>query len=317
MTLTATAAWCGCSARAARNERSRSARRPCGRSRPGSRRARPQLVTADSGPAMFVGERGNRIDPRVVRRIVHRALRHCRGRTRPRAARTAARDGHPSARGRRRPAQRPGDARPRLAGHHADLHPRHQRTARSGVRAGPPPGLNDCRAEPVDVRPSTSSGHNRVITSSSGSLSRPLSQSIRCRWQPVARPVLPTYPITWPRRDPLSGPDHIPRGVVVGCLDPNPVDRSVVEEQPIAVRRVEVTPASPLRRTAAGSRCRRRRRSRCRRAASRPSAPDGTACRTARSPRQGRVGRTHGFPAVRPRHCSAQPASPQRPLPGP
>jgi integrase/recombinase XerC len=38
-------------------------------------KARPQLVTGDSGPAMFLGERGKRIDPRVVRRVVHRSLR--------------------------------------------------------------------------------------------------------------------------------------------------------------------------------------------------------------------------------------------------
>ena len=38
-------------------------------------RGRGCLVTAESGNALFVGERGGRIDPRVVRRIVHRALR--------------------------------------------------------------------------------------------------------------------------------------------------------------------------------------------------------------------------------------------------
>jgi integrase/recombinase XerC len=42
-------------------------------------RARPQLITGDSGPAMFLGERGKRIDPRVVRRIVHRSLRLTEG----------------------------------------------------------------------------------------------------------------------------------------------------------------------------------------------------------------------------------------------
>ena len=36
---------------------------------------RAALVTAESGNAVFVGERGARIDPRVVRRVVHRALR--------------------------------------------------------------------------------------------------------------------------------------------------------------------------------------------------------------------------------------------------
>ena len=37
--------------------------------------SRAKLVTAESGAALFVGERGRRIDPRVVRRVVHRALR--------------------------------------------------------------------------------------------------------------------------------------------------------------------------------------------------------------------------------------------------
>ena len=36
---------------------------------------RAQLATRESGQALFVGERGKRLDPRVVRRIVHRALR--------------------------------------------------------------------------------------------------------------------------------------------------------------------------------------------------------------------------------------------------
>lgn len=35
---------------------------------------RPELAGAGAGAAVFVGERGGRIDPRVVRRIVHRAL---------------------------------------------------------------------------------------------------------------------------------------------------------------------------------------------------------------------------------------------------
>ena len=40
---------------------------------------RAQLVTVESGAALFVGERGRRIDPRVVRRVVHRALRVVEG----------------------------------------------------------------------------------------------------------------------------------------------------------------------------------------------------------------------------------------------
>jgi integrase/recombinase XerC len=42
-------------------------------------RGRPRLTTSDSGRAMFLGERGKRIDPRVVRRIVHRSLRVTEG----------------------------------------------------------------------------------------------------------------------------------------------------------------------------------------------------------------------------------------------
>jgi integrase/recombinase XerC len=37
--------------------------------------ARPALVASESGNALFLGERGARINPRVVRRVVHRALR--------------------------------------------------------------------------------------------------------------------------------------------------------------------------------------------------------------------------------------------------
>ena len=40
---------------------------------------RPQLATPTSGAAVFLGERGQRIDPRVVRRVVHEALRQVEG----------------------------------------------------------------------------------------------------------------------------------------------------------------------------------------------------------------------------------------------
>jgi integrase/recombinase XerC len=42
-------------------------------------KARAQLVTGESGQAMFLGERGKRIDPRVVRRVVHRSLQMTQG----------------------------------------------------------------------------------------------------------------------------------------------------------------------------------------------------------------------------------------------
>lgn len=40
------------------------------------RLGRPQLVAAASGPALFLGRRGRRVDPRQVRRAVHTLLRH-------------------------------------------------------------------------------------------------------------------------------------------------------------------------------------------------------------------------------------------------
>jgi integrase/recombinase XerC len=40
---------------------------------------RPELATAESGSAVFLGERGQRIDPRVVRRVVHAALARVEG----------------------------------------------------------------------------------------------------------------------------------------------------------------------------------------------------------------------------------------------
>jgi integrase/recombinase XerC len=40
---------------------------------------RPALATAHSGPALFLGARGRRLDPRTVRRSVHRLLRHVPG----------------------------------------------------------------------------------------------------------------------------------------------------------------------------------------------------------------------------------------------
>jgi integrase/recombinase XerC len=38
-------------------------------------RGRPVLATQNSGPALFLGVRGGRLDPRTARRIVHQRLR--------------------------------------------------------------------------------------------------------------------------------------------------------------------------------------------------------------------------------------------------
>lgn len=39
-------------------------------------RGRPQVLTAASGPALFLGRRGRRVDPRQVREVVHALLAH-------------------------------------------------------------------------------------------------------------------------------------------------------------------------------------------------------------------------------------------------
>ena len=39
-------------------------------------RGRPHLVTAESGPALLLGRRGRRADPRQVRSVVHELLEH-------------------------------------------------------------------------------------------------------------------------------------------------------------------------------------------------------------------------------------------------
>lgn len=45
----------------------------------GLERGRPQLVTDASGPALFLGRRGRRVDPRQVREVVHRAVAQVEG----------------------------------------------------------------------------------------------------------------------------------------------------------------------------------------------------------------------------------------------
>ena len=42
-------------------------------------RGRPLLVTSASGPALLLGARGGRLDPRTAREVVHRMLRHVEG----------------------------------------------------------------------------------------------------------------------------------------------------------------------------------------------------------------------------------------------
>ncbi len=70
-------------------------------------RGRPALARPGSPPALLLGARGGRLDPRVARRIVHRpgGRAGCAGR---RPARPAARRGHSHVGGRRGPPLRTG-----------------------------------------------------------------------------------------------------------------------------------------------------------------------------------------------------------------
>jgi hypothetical protein len=58
-----------------------------------------------------------------------------------------------------------------------------------------------------------------------------------------------------PPTDALSGPDQIPLGVIEGCLDLNPSNAAVADEQPIPVRGAVVSPRhnSGIRRTYCGA----------------------------------------------------------------
>ena len=137
-TSTASGGWSGCSARAARSAPCRTASRPSGRSTPGCEPGGPQLARAGRGRGA-VPRRPRRADrpaggPHPRARPARRRAR----RARHGAARPAAHRRHPPARGRRRPAHRPGAARPRVAGDHADLHPRHHRPAPAGLPSGAP-----------------------------------------------------------------------------------------------------------------------------------------------------------------------------------
>ncbi len=92
-------------------------------------RGRPVWARSGSGPALLLGARGGRVDPRAVRALVHRrvaavqgapdlgphGLRHTRG--------------DPSPGGWSGPEKRPGDARSRYAYDNPDLHPCQHRSA--------------------------------------------------------------------------------------------------------------------------------------------------------------------------------------------
>ena len=183
-------------------------------------------------------------------------------------ARAAPRDGHPPARGRRRPAQRPGDARARLAGDDADLHPRHRRTAPRRLPPGPPPRLSGAEVDPAagflatarsrtrhaddavreralegppEPTQETRQAHSHVI----GSTMRPSSQTIRCRWQPGGEAGPPDVADDLPAPDLRARADDVADRVVVRGHDPCPSTAPVVDEQPVAVADARDPPGHP------------------------------------------------------------------------
>ena len=106
------------------------------------RRGRPALATETSGPALFLGARGKRVDQRQVRSVVHDLLEALGDTAATGSARTAALRRHPPARRRRRPAGGAGNPGPQQPGHHPDLHPCLRRAAPAELPAGPSEGLS-------------------------------------------------------------------------------------------------------------------------------------------------------------------------------
>ena len=106
------------------------------------------------GPAeaAFVNQRGNRLGPRDVRRILDR-----RAASPTHPARLASHLCHPPARRRRRPPRGPRTPRPRQPGHHAGVHAREQGAIALGLRPDPSPGLGPGRAANL-VRPTKAVG---------------------------------------------------------------------------------------------------------------------------------------------------------------
>ena len=220
-----------------------------------TRHGRPLLVVDGSGPALFLGARGGRIDQRAVRTLVHRRIAEVPGAPDIGPARAAAHRRHPPAGGRRRPALGAGAAGPRLAGHHPALHARHHRPAASGVPAGPPTRLTPTRRYfPPSRREFLGTGAGSRGTGA-GSRSSERSEAVQDR--PVRRVDVPeASQARGGESGGGGGPEgeqadraqaDQPQGVEVGlarrpALDPAPVQAGAWQ----AVRRRDLEPADDL-----------------------------------------------------------------------
>ena len=185
-TSTSTSASCGCSARAPRSASCRTAGRRPLRSTPGSRpTAGVALVPRqwrrrDDAEAVFLNLRGGRLSRQAAWMVVKKYGQQAGIGDRSVAARAPPLVRDAPARPRRRPARRPGDARPRVDLDHPGVHPRQpgtavgrlpQRPSAGGVpvklvvrpRDGRPPvpGGSSPRCRGPRRRPPTRSGPSR------------------------------------------------------------------------------------------------------------------------------------------------------------
>ena len=114
-------------------------------------RGRPQLAGERSGHALFLGDKGGRIDPRIVRSMVHKMAARA-GVHDIAPTRAAAFHGDAPAAGWSRPACGPGDARSLVAVDHSALHPRGYRSSERDLSAGAPPRLGPAGGDALSRR---------------------------------------------------------------------------------------------------------------------------------------------------------------------
>ena len=84
-----------------------------------------------------------------------------------------------------------------------------------------------------------------------GSTGEPFCSTVKCRWQPVDQPVVPTYPMTWPRSTCWPDADGVAVQVVGDRGQADAVVEAVVDDHPVAPGGLEVALASRVPEAAA------------------------------------------------------------------